>query len=529
MIQETVTTHPLQEWWNAVEFEGKQFCDLKEEGKLYLRPTVHSPERVISTLTPENAEHAIKALQEKFPEVQARVKEVDDEWEGSDDKVKLYGKISRLKDYLLHRNAIGDTRTLMDKVLEKEKFLNWLLDEHYEARLKLVQEGEEIAKTTEDWKETTQIFKNYAEDWKNAGYVDKERNDELWGRLEAARTLFFERKRIFHEEQEKEMLQNLDLKLEIVEKAEKLAASTEWKETTEVFHKLMDEWKTVGRTMHDKNEELWNRFITAKNFFFEKKKEHFELIQTEQQANYLVKLALVEKAENLKDSEEWSKTAQEYAHIMTEWKNTGRVPIEKADELWDRMCKAKDHFFNAKRQHHETVRVSLEDNYAQKLALLKRAQAIKNSTQWRTATEEMNELMDEWKKIGAVPREHSNKMWEEFIGARKHFFDRKDADREQRKQYAAQAADRKMEQKKTFLHKLEMELKEEQEKLADFKVAVENITPGNKEEELRAHLTKLISQCEHKIAQKEQKIASVNKEFEDLTHHTGQNTEEDNS
>ena len=75
-----------------------------------------------------------------------------------------------------------------------------------------------------------------------------------------------------------------------------------------------------------------------------------------------------------------------------------------------------------------------EENYAQKLALLKRAEMLQDSTQWREATEELNELMTEWKKIGPVPRKHSNEIWERFIGARKKFFERKDANREKRKQ-----------------------------------------------------------------------------------------------
>lgn len=516
MTQEIATPDLLQEWWQKTSFDGKQYCDLKEDGTLILKPSTSLPERTISTLTPENADHAVKALQEKFPEVEAKVNEVEDEWSKAEDKLKMLSKVSRLKDYLLHTNAIGDFGALIQSVDTKEKELTKLIDEHYEARLKLVQNAEELSKNSEDWKETSQTFKSFNEEWKNAGYVDKHRNDELWNRLEAARTQFFERKRVHHEDQEKEMLQNLDLKLEIVEKAEALAASDNWRETTESFKQLMEEWKSVGRIMHDKNEELWNKFVTAKNSFFDRKKVHFEQIQTEQLANYDVKLALVEKAESIKESEEWNKTAQEYADIMTQWKTTGRVPAEKSDELWKRLSDAKDHFFNAKRQHHEVVRVSLEDNYAQKLALLKRAEEIKTSTHWRTSTEEMNELMDEWKKIGAVPREHSNKMWDEFIGARKFFFERKDADRERRKEYASQQSQRRAEQKKSFLHKLEAELKEEQEKLVDFKNAMENITPGNKEEELRAHLTKLIGQSEHKIVQKEKKIEDVMKEFDEL-------------
>lgn len=521
MTEENVTpqqhveeTNPLQEWWKETSFEGKEYCTLKDDGTLLLKATIHSPERTISTLKLENADYAIKALQEKYPEIEAHVKEVEDEWNATKEKVKLLGKVVRLKDYLLHTNAIGDFVALLKTVIVKEAELNKLLDEHYEARLKLVQNAEEQAKTSEDWKETTTLFREVGDQWKHIGFVDKGRNDELWSRLETARQVFFERKRLHHEDQEKEMLQNLDLKLEVVEKAEELKDSEDWKAATEKYKELMDEWKAIGKTLYEKNEELWNRYIAAKNHFFERKKQHFEKIQSEQQANYDVKLALVEKAESLKESQEWNTATDVYAEIMDLWKKTGRVPAENADELWNRLSVAKDHFFNAKRAHHESVRVMLEDNYAKKMALLKRAESIKSSTQWRTTTDELNELMDEWKKAGAVPREHSNKIWEDFIAARKHFFDRKDADREQRKENAVKQAQRRIEQKQSFLAKLDAEINEEKQKLKDFNNAVENITPGNKEEELRKHLTSLISQCEQKITQKEKKIAEVKSEYE---------------
>jgi len=220
-------------------------------------------------------------------------------------------------------------------------------------------------------------------------------------------------------------------------------------------------------------------------------------------------VALVERAEALKDSKDWTKTSNAYAEIRDEWKKTGRVPTDKADELWGRLNAAKEVFFNNKRQFTETKKVELEDNYAQKLALVKRAEALKNSTQWRETTDEINELMTEWKSIGPVPREHSKKLWEQFIEARKFFFARKDADREKRKQKAEKQIARKQQKTEEFLVRLQNELKEEQEKLEDFKTALQNVTPGNKEEELRAHLHKLIHQCETKIKHKEQKINEV--------------------
>jgi hypothetical protein len=354
------------------------------------------------------------------------------------------------------------------------------------------------------------------EQWKNLGYVEKERNDALWTRMEAARNKFFERKRQHHEDQEKEMLQNLDLKMEIVENAEKYAASEDWKEATEYFRQLMDQWKAVGRTIPEKNEELWNRFILAQNNFFERKRAHFEAIKLEQEANYALKVAIIEKAEAIKDSTDWNKTAQAYAGLMDEWKSVGRVPIEKADELWNQFNEAKEVFFSNRRQHQEVLRITLEDNYAQKLGLLKQAEELKHSNQWREATEEINELMNEWKKIGPVPREHMNTVWEQFITARKFFFERKDADRERRKQQVEKQFEHVFSKTENFLHQLKTELKEEEERLADFRNALDNVTPGNKEEELRNHLNKLIAQCEVKIKHKQTKMEEVQVQLEEL-------------
>jgi hypothetical protein len=515
MTQDANAISQLQNWWENVSFPGKAFFQLKENGELVLKATDVHPERTIITLTAENADAATKALIEKFPEVEGKVKELQTEWETADDKLKLMGKLARTREYLMHSHAIGDFHSLISSLDEHEQVVGRLIEENHSAKLALVQQAEAMV-DNDNWKETTQALRDLAEQWKQIGFVDKQRNDELWNRLEAARNKFFERKRQHQEGQEKDMLQNLDLKMELVEKAENNAASEEWKETTELFKQLMDQWKGIGRTLPDKNEELWNRFIAAKNAFYDRKKQHFESIQQEQEANYVTKLALVEKAETLKDSTDWTGTSQAYADLMEEWKNAGRVPAEKADELWNRLNAAKEHFFQGKRHHFEAFRVSLEDNYAQKMSLLKRAESLKNSTHWREATEELNELMTEWKKIGPVPREHSDRIWEEFIAARTHFFNRKDADRERRKSQAEKQLVNRTQQTRNFLFKLEEELKEEQSKLDDFKDGLENITTGPKEEELRQHLLKLIAQSEHKIKHKLEKMDEVKNQLSEL-------------
>ncbi len=514
MTTEVTQTDTLQQWWNDADFEGKKYCELKENGDLTLRQTPLCPERMIAALTTDNATALTKALVEKYPEVEIRVKEVREEWDNNNDKLKLLGKVSRLHEYLQHTNAIGDFNILMQQVMQWEEVLKQSIEDNYQQKLSLAEQAEKMSAESEQWKETTQALKELAEKWKNIGYIDKQRNDVLWERFEEAKNRFFERKRAHHDATEKEMLQNLDLKMEIVDKAEAVSGSEEWKNTTETFRQFMEQWKAIGHTWHDKNEELWSRFILAKNNFFERKNAHFEAIKSEQEQNYLHKQSLVERAEALKDSKDWTKTSHAYAAIMEEWKAIGRVPSEKADELWNKLHAAKDHFFSHKRQHTENLRVALEDNYARKLSLTKRAEELKNATQWRDTTEEMNELFTEWKKIGPVPREYGDTLWEQFIAARKHFFARKDADREKRKHNFERKMQQKEERSRNFRKELESELTEEREKLADFHIAIENITPGNKEKELRAHLEKLIKTCEQKIRHKEDLLADMLKQTE---------------
>ena len=516
MTTEVTPTEALQNWWAETEFPGKSYCELRENGELILKSDGVHPQRTLAHVTLENADAAVKALIEKFPEVESRFRELEQEWHQTEDKLKLAGKVSRLHEYLSHVHAIGDFAPMLAAVAEWSQVVNASIEANYVAKLELVKKAETLsAEVNTNWKVTSQLLKDLGEQWKQVGFVDKDRNDQLWNRLEAARNTFFDRKRKFQEDQEREMLANLDLKLELIERAEALANSEQWKDTSETYRKLMEEWKSIGRTMHEKNEELWNRLLSAKNTFYDRKKAHFESIQAEQEANYALKLALVEKAETLKESTEWNKTTQAFNEINDEWKKIGRVPQEKSDEIWKRLNDARDHFFQNRRQYQEHVKVALDDNYAQKRALLKRAEELKHSTNWREATEEMNELFDEWKKIGRVPKEQAQ-VWDEFIAARKFFFERKDADRERRKQQVEKQFEQKLSKTRSFLNQLETELGEERERLEDFRAALQNITPGNKEEELRSHLTKLISQSETKINHKTEKIADISRQLAEL-------------
>lgn len=503
--------------WASVSFPGKEFCTLTANNEIALRATPYSSERPLSLISMDTYASIAEGLTGKFNEVKAKVDELEAEWNAIDDILKLAGKLARLKEYLLHAQAIGDYEPLLTSVAAKEEAVK----EQYGNNLKIktaIADKATAMQDSDEWKTATDAFKNIIDEWKNAPPVEKEESDALWQKIETARTKFYERKRAHQEDIEKEMMQNLDLKLELCEQAEGMKDSDDWRGTSDKMKELLEKWKSIGRVVsNEKNEELWNRFAAARKAFFDRKKDHSEGIRQEQEVNYNLKLALVEKAEILQNSTDWKTTSDEYTALMNEWKKIGKVPVEHSDGLWNRLQAARDTFFGAKRKHNEDFKINLEDNYAQKLALANRAEQIKDSMDWRAATDEMNELMAEWKSVGPVPREHSDELWNKFITARHHFFDRKDADRDKRKAKAEGHLSERFRQTRDFLHKITAELKEEEEKLADFRESLSNTTgEGGKEEELRKHLQNLIQQIEKKLPARSDKIKDVQAQHDEL-------------
>lgn len=506
-------TDNLKIWWDAKLFPGKEYCSLQDNGALTVAPF---PEKIVSTLNVHTGDAVIQSLLDKFKDLLHKVAELEKEWQETEDKLKLSSKISRLKEHLSGAHAIGDFKALLDQLNHWEADVTARIEENYKAKLSLVTTAEALAVENNNWKDVTQKLRDIADSWKLLGFVDKKRNEALWDRLEAVRNKFFEQKRVHQDDVEKDMLQNLDLKMEIVEKAEALAASENWKETTEAMKQLLAEWKNTGRTIPEKNEALWQRFITASNAFFDRKKQHSDRIQVEQEANYALKLAIVEKAELIKDSTDWTITAQAFNQLMADWKAIGHVPAEHSTVLWQRFDAAKDVFYQAKRSQADAYKTMLEDNYAAKMALIERAELIKNSNNWRETSDEMNQLFEQWKQIGHVGKEHSEVLWERFLQARKHFFNRKDEDRERRKQHFEKVKEDRVQQTKNFLDTLIRESTEETAQIAEFKENLANTGDGPKADEIRTHLNNLIAEFERNIRNREPKIADLKAQVQQL-------------
>jgi hypothetical protein len=498
-----------------------------ENNEVILSATKWFDSRVLTTVDDKNKDGIIGHLTDKYTEIANETMVLKAEYINSTDKLKMAGKINRHRTYLATAKAIGDFSKLFEELDTMETEISKVVETNVAQRVALLSQTESIiADEAKDWKGRTEAIAEIAKKLKDLPTVPDIRVEEIKQKFDKIRDEFFIKKNSFFEDQEKIFLDNLDHKIELCEKAEALAASTEWKKTTEAIAELNEAWKKIGPVPRHRNEELWARFNHAKDIFFEKKKAHYETVKTDQESNLKIKLELCEKAEAIKDSRDWKKTTDEYNNLMTEWKKSGRVSNEMNDEVWNRFNAARNHFFTAKESYYGSIKLNLEDNFTRKSVIVKRTEELATEAivDWEGATQEILEMSEEWRKIGRIAKEHGDELWERFLKAKKDFFDRKDAEREKRRAEGSKALDEKTRRNRGFLRKLERELELENEVLWDFSDRLKNLMPSARSFEAQERYEAIIKDAEKKVNSLKAKIKDVRanleadeKEFKFLT------------
>jgi hypothetical protein len=224
-------------------------------------------------------------------------------------------------------------------------------------------------------------------------------------------------------ELEAEILEQIEerrkLKEAIVERAEALALSNEWKATGEAMRGLFDQWKAIGSAGHEVEDALWKRFQGARDTFSQRRNEWFEGRQKEWAANREKKEALCARAEALSESTEWRATADAMRNLMAEWRTIGSAGRESDDALWSRFRAAQQIFFDRRS-------ATYNENHRRKEEICAQAEEVKDSTDWRGTAEMLKGLQAAWKEIGPVgSRDLEDRLWNRFRAATQSFFDRR--------------------------------------------------------------------------------------------------------
>lgn len=506
--QEEFTNSPKSDYHLDAAYQSQ--LNYSDTNELTLLANDFRKEKKLGQFQPAQLEAEIERLKTNFDEIKRTAELLQENWTQSEDKLAARELIAQFERKLQHTDALGDYTPFKSQLALYQSEIDEILEANAAARQKISDSAKALAEST-DWQQTTEQFKELLEQWKAAPETSRKVHDKLWNEITEAKDTFFDRKRKHFEEQEKEQMLNLDRKIELCEKAEQIKDSEEWKKTTEAYIELMDEWKTIGLLPSaEKNDEMWERFSAARKHFFNRKQEHSKAIRQEQENNHVRKLEIVEEAENLASSTQWKATTDRLEDLQKIWDSIGRAPKEHNDELWKRWRTAKNTFFDARRSQAKDYLKNLQENYDRKKLLTERAEHLAQSNNWKLATDELIQMMTEWKTIGPVPKEYGDELWNRFNQARKVFFKRKDEDRDKRRAKFEQKAQERLQQAERFLQTLRTELKEDEEKLAEFSESIKEIKDESKKDrELKDHLAQLIIKLEHNIEKRKAKISEV--------------------
>jgi len=273
-----------------------------------------------------------------------------------------------------------------------------------------------------------QQLQKYHEEWKEIGPVPQDKRDEIWERFKTTTDKINERRREHYTSLSKDQDTNLLAKTALCEKAEQLASMEidnlkDWQDKTREVNELFKVWKTIGPAPKKENDEVWEKFKTYLNGFFNNKKEFFSRIKQEQLNNFNIKLDIVKQAEALKDSTDWRKTSQELINLQKEWKNIGPVPRKHSDKIWKRFRAACDEFFNNKSKFFSTVVESEKENLDKKLDLIRRIEEWEAGKDKSANLETLKGFQREFTEIGHVPIKEKNKVHDSFRQAINRHFD----------------------------------------------------------------------------------------------------------
>lgn len=332
---------------------------------------------------------------------------------------------------------IREMRSKAAEELEKEK------QDNLQRKLEIIDRIKELAATAEEADKGFEEVKKLQAEWKEIKTVPAERATELWKNYQLYTEQFYDQLHLNHEMRAYDFKKNLEIKTHLCEAAEKLA---EVEDVISAFHqlqKLHQEFREAGPVAKELRDEIWKRFKDASTVINKRHQDHFEGLKAREEENLQKKTALCEKVEqlqldDLKTYAQWDEMSKQIIELQAEWKTIGFTPRKVNNEIFDRFRAACDRFFLAKTAYFKANREKLSANLAAKNALIEKAEALKDSTDWGATTNKFVELQKEWKTIGPVAHKISDTIWKRFNDACNYFFDKKnEANKGQRKEEEA--------------------------------------------------------------------------------------------
>lgn len=286
-----------------------------------------------------------------------------------------------------------------------------------EIKTHLCEAAEKLAEVEDPISAFHQLQKLHQE-YREAGPVAKEMREQIWKRFKDASTIINKRHQDHFEQIKAQEEQNLEKKTELCQKVENidlepLKTYAQWEEITKQILAYQAEWKTIGFTPRKVNNEIFERFRTACDRFFQAKTTYFKANREKLNANLAAKNALVEKAEALKDSTDWGTTTNKFIELQKQWKTIGAVPHKVSDAIWKRFNDACNYFFDKKTEANAGQRKEEEANLEIKKGIIADLEKLASETT-DNMLQTVRDLQTRWNETGHVPYSKKEKIYRRY-------------------------------------------------------------------------------------------------------------------
>ncbi len=362
-------------------------------------------------------------------------------------KLHLAEREAQMKEYLDNGGNPEEYRVMPDADEEafkaemsiiKEKRQKAFIEQEAEKqdnlkkKLDIIEKIKAMITSPEEANKTYQEFKALQQQWKETKAVPAEKANELWRTYQLYTEQFYDLLKLNSEAREYDFKKNLEAKTKLCEAAEKLADEPD---VISAFHQLQElhqQYRDTGPVSKDLREEIWNRFKAASTVVNKRHQQHFENLRAQEEDNLTRKTALCEKVEAIakeenKGSADWEKHTKQIIEIQQEWKTIGFAPQKMNVKIFERFRAACDDFFGRKGEYFKAIKETFAANVEKKKALVEQAQALKDSTDWKSTTDKLINLQKEWKTIGMVPKKIGDQLWNDFLTACNTFFEARNA------------------------------------------------------------------------------------------------------
>ena len=307
---------------------------------------------------------------------------------------------------------------------EREKQAN------LQRKQQIIERSKAMAVSPEEADKGYDELKKLQEEWKEIKNVPAENATELWKNYQLYVEQYYDQLRLNHEMRAYDFKKNLEIKTQLCEAAEKLAAMDD---VIAAFHQLQtlhQEYRETGPVAKELRDEIWKRFKDASTVVNKRHQQHFEELKAQEEQNLARKTELCEKVETLRTDEartyqQWDELTQQVLAWQAEWKTIGFTPRKVNNEIFERFRAACDAFFQQKTSYFKDMRETLAANLAAKNSLIAQAEELKDSTDWAATTQKLVELQKQWKQTGPVAHKVSDAVWKRFNDACNAFFNRK--------------------------------------------------------------------------------------------------------